>query len=66
MPVAHAVQYTQYVDDGEPWTYLRGQGFHQKLGVMTSPVSHLWNDEERGAVHYLCEEWGWTMNGPEH
>ena len=56
---------SQYVDDGEPWQYLRAKGFQQRLGVMRAPVNHHWDDSDRGAVQYLCDEWGWTWSGQE-
>jgi hypothetical protein len=54
-----------YVDDGEPWKYLRAKGFRQKLGIMKAPIDHRWDDGDRRAVQYLCEEWGWTWSGQE-
>jgi hypothetical protein len=65
MAFVQTVQNSQYVDDGEPWQYLRTKGFRQKSGIMKSPVDHRWNDEDRGAVQYLCDEWGWTWSGQE-
>jgi hypothetical protein len=65
MTLAYMAQNGQYVDDGEPWQYLRTKGFRQKLGIMKSPINHHWDDEDRGAVKYLCDEWGWTWSGQE-
>jgi hypothetical protein len=33
-----------------------------KLGVIRSPIGHRWNDADRNAVQYLCDQWGWTWN----
>lgn len=65
MSQAEIVYDSPYVDDGEPWHHLRAKGFSQKLGLLKSPVNHRWNDDDREAVQYLCNEWGWTWSGQE-
>ena len=62
---SHTEQHSAYVDDGEPWHHLKAKGFRQKLGLLKSPVNHRWDDVDREAVHYLCNEWGWTWSGQE-
>lgn len=55
----------RYVDDGEPWHYLRAKGFRQKFGLLEPPVDHNWSELDREAVHNLCDEWEWTWSGQE-
>ena len=65
MQQSESVECSRYVDDGEPWQYLRARGFRQKLGILKSPIDHKWSMLDREAVNYLCEEWGWTWSGQE-
>ena len=58
-------QLSPYVDDGEPWHHLKARGFRQKSGLLKSSINHRWNDDDREAVQYLCNEWGWTWSGQE-
>ena len=62
---AQAEHDSPYVDDGEPWQHLKSKGFRQKLGILKSPIEHRWNNDDREAVQYLCNEWGWTWSGQE-
>jgi hypothetical protein len=62
---SYTEQHSPYVDDGEPWHHLKAKGFRQKLGLLKSPVNHRWDDEDREAVQYLCNEWGWTWSDQE-
>lgn len=65
MSLSYAEHYSAYVDDSEPWQYLRAKGFRQTFGQLKSPVNHRWDDDDREAVQYLCTEWGWTWSGQE-
>lgn len=65
MQQAEIVECSRFVDDGEPWQYLRARGFRQKFGLMKSPIDHKWSTLDREAVNYLCKEWEWTWSGQE-
>ena len=65
MQQSETVECCPYVDDGEPWQYLRARGFRQKFGLMKSPIDHKWSALDREAVNYLCKEWEWTWSGQE-
>ena len=56
---------SRFVDDGEPWHYLRRRGFKQKSGLLEPPVGHKRSELDWEAVHYRCDAWEWTWPGQE-